>query len=181
MITIQDNFIENSHYDELISLWIEFNMVHWIGAKTAPKNPLAQLVHRTYPRDSGVTGATAWYNIRPINPQWHNDIDSYCTQNKILYYPKRNPDYTHLYYIHSPKSGGELELETGDLLIPKINRMVGFPCKWHHRIRPYKGNRVSIGIIWWYDLPKIYGNLGSFDTTSIERVWEKEDKLNSIK
>ena len=47
---------------------------------------------------------------------------------------------------------------------------------WYaHRVQPYEGNRVSIGIIWWYDLPSIYGELSEYDTTALDRVWEKED------
>ena len=78
-ITIQDNFINKKLYEELTSLHIEYNKVHWIGALAKPKNALHKLVKKTMP-DLDVypyTGATAWYNIRPVHPQWHNDIDSY--------------------------------------------------------------------------------------------------------
>tara|TARA_R100000008_G_C3580959_1_gene168479 strand:+ start:1061 stop:1597 length:537 start_codon:yes stop_codon:yes gene_type:complete len=175
MISIQDNYMSKEHYDDLTSLWIEYNKVHWVGVKSAPSNALYQLVHKTFPAKKDLTGATAWYNIRPIDPQWHDDIDSYCTQNKVQYYPDKKPDYTYLYYVKTPDEGGELELETGDILTPKTNRLLCFPCSYKHRVKPYKGNRVSIGIIWWYDLPKIYGNLGEYDNVAIDRVWEKED------
>ena len=177
MIHIEDNYISKKHYGELNSLWVKYNKVHWIGTKTISKNPLHKLVYKTRPRTK-VSGATAWYNIRPTNPQWHDDINSYCTQDGIPYYPKRKPEFTYLYYIHKPDAGGELELETGDLLIPKVNRLIYFPCSYRHKIRPYRGNRVSIGIIWWFDLPKIYGNLNSESTQTLDRVWEKEDAKN---
>ena len=87
----------------------------------------------------------------------------------------KQPQYTVLYYVKSPESGGELELETGDLIKPLQNRCISFACNMSHRVREYKGNRVSIGIIWWFDIPVIYGSLGVEDITTVPRVWEKED------
>ena len=78
--------------------------------------------------------------------------------------------------MKTPDNGGMLEIETGDLVQPKINRLVYFPCEYIHRVQLYQGNRVSIGIIWWYDLPSIYGNLSEFETSAIDRVWEREDQ-----
>ena len=175
-IHIQDNFLLEEHYDELCNFSILYNKVPWVGRKSAPSNPLYALVSKTYPGNEELTGATEWYNIRPINPQWHNDIDSYCTYNQTPHYPDRLPDYTYLYYMKTPDNGGMLEIETGDLVQPKINRLVYFPCEYSHRVQLYQGNRVSIGIIWWYDLPSIYGNLSEFETSAIDRVWEREDQ-----
>ena len=78
-----------------------------------------------------------------------------------------------------PDKDGMLELDTGDLIRPKINRLVSFPCEYLHRVQPYQGNRVSIGIIWWYDVPSIYGDLGEYETAAIDRVWESEDANGS--
>ena len=172
-LTITDNFIEPSIYNDLCSLSIEYNAVHWIGYNTSSSNPLHDLILQTKPEDIH-TGATAWYNIRPIDPQWHNDIDSYCTRSGKKYIPKKLPLLTHLYYLKSPNEGGQLELETGELVEPHINRHVSFPCNITHRVRPYKGNRVSIGIIWWHDTP-IYGKLPDNHTLTLHRQWEIED------
>ena len=174
-IHIQDDFLLQEHYDELCNFSIEYNKVHWIGRKSAPNNPLYALVSKTYPKNEELTGATAWYNIRPVNPQWHDDIDSYCKQYGVMHYPNKLPDNTYLYYMKTPDKGGMLELHTGDLIRPKINRLVSFPCEYLHRVQPYQGNRVSIGIIWWYDVPSIYGDLNEFQTTAFDRVWETED------
>jgi|TARA_R110000787_G_scaffold163277_2_gene276495 hypothetical protein len=174
-INIQDDFLSREQYNELCNFSIEYNKVHWIGRKSAPKNPLYALVSKTYPNDENLTGATAWYNVRPIDPKWHNDIDSYCSYNRKSYYPNELPKHTFIYYMKSSDKGGSLEIETGDLIRPKINRLVRFPCWYAHRVQPYEGNRVSIGIIWWYDLPSIYGELSEYDTTALDRVWEKED------
>ena len=45
-ITIQDNFINKKLYEELTSLHIEYNKVHWIGALAKPKNALHKLVKK---------------------------------------------------------------------------------------------------------------------------------------
>ena len=170
---IEDNYIKNELYTSLCTLHIEYNKVHWIGYEAFPKNPLHELVLQTKPKETH-RGATAWYNIRPIDPQWHNDIDSYCTRKGTRYIPQKPPSTTHLYYLKSPEKGGELELEDGTLVKPLVNRHVSFDCNITHRVRPYKGNRVSIGIIWWHDTP-IYGDLPMNDTLTLHRQWEIED------
>jgi hypothetical protein len=188
MINIIDNFLEDEHYTRLTEEHLEYGRVHWFGRKSKPRNALHELIHKTIPLAGGrVTGATAWYNIRPINPQWHNDIDSYCTQNGVAYYPSRQPQHTYIYYVKSPESGGELELledkkpdsrqEQGNKYViePLQNRLLSFPCNIPHRVKEYKGNRVSIGIIWWFDVPVIYGKLGVQDIKTLSRVWELED------
>jgi len=190
MIKITDNFLEKEHYDDLNKLHTEYASVHWYGESCSPKNSLHKLIASTHYSwmnyghklhySEKLSGATAWYNIRPIDPQWHNDIDSYCTQNGVKHAPKKLPKYTFLYYMRSPDSGGELELETGDLIQPLTNRLVRFPCNMPHRVRPYTGNRVSVGIIWWYDIPKIYGDLSEKDMKVLPRVWEIEDKRAAI-
>ncbi|MEC8912322.1 MAG: 2OG-Fe(II) oxygenase [Chloroflexota bacterium] len=176
MIEISDNFLPQKHLDSLNNLHIEYGKVHWYGESCSPQNSLHTLIASTHYSDQ-LSGATAWYNIRPKTHMWHNDIDSYCTQNGIQFHPKKFPDYTYIYYMRAPDTGGELEiLDTGSKLIECIpNRLVKFPCNMPHRVRPYKGNRVSIGIIWWYDLPEIYGEPSQNSTAVLPRVWEIED------
>ncbi|SVE58191.1 uncharacterized protein METZ01_LOCUS511045 [marine metagenome] len=159
MITIIDNFLENEHYTRLTGEHSEYSKVHWFGRKAEPRTPFHELILKTAPLDY-VTGATAWYNTWPKNLKWHNDIDAYCTQKGKTYYPLKHPLFTILYYVKSPETGGELELETGDLIKPLQNRLISFPCNMSHRVKEYKGNRMSIGIIWWFDVPTIWGNLG---------------------
>jgi hypothetical protein len=174
MIEIIDNYLDKKHCDSLDNLHINYYKVHWYRKNSCLKNPLYDLISSTHYSDQ-LSGATAWYNIRPTNPQWHNDIDSYCTQNGIKYLPKILPEYSHIYYMRAPDSGGELELDSGDIIQCIPNRLVKFPCNIRHRVRPYKGNRVSIGMIWWHDLPEIYGNISEKDTAVVERIWEIED------
>ena len=183
MIEILDDYLDSHVLDLLNNLHIDYHKVHWYRENSLAnkelahwykKNPLYNLISSTHYSDQ-LSGATAWYNIRPTNPTWHNDIDSYCTQNGIRYLPKILPQFTHIYYMRSPDSGGELELETGDVIKCIPNRLVKFPCNLSHRVRPYKGNRVSIGLIWWYDLPEIYGDINEKNTAVIERIWEIED------
>ena len=172
-MNITDNYLEKELYDALCTLHIEYNSVHWLGYHANPQHALHELMIRTKPKQLH-TGATTWYNIRPIDPQWHNDIDSYCTRKGNTYIPKNPPTLTHLYYLKSPIEGGELELKSGELVKPYVNRHVSFDCNITHRVRPYKGNRVSIGIIWWNDTP-IYGTLPRNSSRTLHRQWEIED------
>ena len=170
---IQDNWIDDAHYQALCSLHIEYNSVHWLGYNAQSQHALHDLMLKDKPTIPH-RGATAWYNIRPIDPQWHNDIDSYCTRKGIRYIPQKPPSTTHLYYLKTPDEGGELELKDGTLIKPLVNRHVSFDCTIPHRVRPYKGNRVSIGIIWWHDTP-IYGDLPMNKSLTLHRQWEIED------
>ena len=170
---IQDNWIDKKHYDALCSLHIEYNSVHWLGYNAQSQHALHDLMLKDKPTIPH-RGATAWYNIRPIDPQWHNDIDSYCTVNGNTQYPIKRPERTNLYYLKTPDEGGELELKDGTLIKPLVNRHVSFDCSITHRVRPYKGNRVSIGIIWWHDTP-IYGDLPMNKSLTLHRQWEIED------
>ena len=72
---ILDDYLPQDKVNELNSLTIEYAKVHWVGAKSESANPLTELVHSTQQYLSApALGATAWYNVRPINPVWHDDI-----------------------------------------------------------------------------------------------------------
>ena len=173
--TIQNNFLTQSEYDDLTNTHLLYNRVHWIGVDAKPENALHKLVQKITP-ESNCKGATAWYNIRPINPKPHNDIDSYCTQNGIQHYPSVLPETTHIYYISPPKIGGQLELETREMVSPKKNMLVSFPINLSHRVLPYEGNRVSVGFIYWPELPSIYGDVKRGEIKIFKRIWEIEDE-----
>ena len=78
------------HYARQDLLWLKYHL----NAK--PKNILHKLVQKVASTEKNMMGATAWYNIRPVNPQIHNDIDSYCTSNGKTYYPSILPERTYL-------------------------------------------------------------------------------------
>jgi hypothetical protein len=75
MIEIIDNYLDKKHCDSLNNLHIDYYKVHWYRENSPAKNPLYDLISSTHYSDQ-LSGATAWYNIRPTNPQWHNDINS---------------------------------------------------------------------------------------------------------
>ena len=164
---INDNFLTDSHIASLFSLWIEYNKVHWLGANVKSDNPLHRLMKKTKPNNV-VSGATAWYNIRPINPVEHSDIDSYCEKTT---HPIKPPENTFLYYLKEASSGGELHLENGEIINCVRNRLIKFPADLRHRVSQYEGNRVSIGIIWWYDTP-FAKNAKRNNWLVLERPWE---------
>ena len=164
---INDNFLEESHITALQALWIEYNKVHWLGTDAESTNPLHQLMKKTKPNNSTVSGATAWYNIRPVNPTEHNDIDSYCKETL----PKKPPENTFTYYLKEATTGGELHLESGEIIICVRNRLVRFPADLRHRVAHYEGNRISIGIIWWYDTP-FSRDTKRDNTLVLDRPWE---------
>ena len=166
IIIINDNFLEESHITALQSLWIEYNKVHWLGTDAYPTNPLHRLMNKTKP-NSIVSGATAWYNIRPVDPVEHNDIDSYCKEN----WPKKPPEDTFTYYLKEATTGGELHLENGEIIICVRNRLVKFPANLRHKVARYEGNRISIGIIWWYDTP-FSEDTKRDNTLVLDRPWE---------
>ena len=53
--------------------------------------------------------------------------------------------------------------------------MIAFPADVVHQVLPYEGNRVSIGMIFWVDLPKIYPTADPNMNMYFDRVWEIED------
>ena len=172
---IIDDYLEQDHVHALNNLHIEYAKVHWIGAKSNPDtNALTQLVHSTYKYLEGPTiGATAWYNVRPVDPVWHNDILSYNDEYPI----NQLPESTFIYYMRAPDKGGHLEIgsETWKFNFtyrPIPNRLIYFDATFSHRVQPYEGNRVSIGIVWWKVTPDRYEEQKIDEYNVLERVWK---------
>ena len=115
MIEIIDNYASEDLYNQLLVENLYYGKVHWVGIRAEPENVLHDLIHEVYRSNveqEDITGATAWYNIRPKNPKMHNDIDSYSTKKGISYRPEVLPERTFLYYLKSPESGGQLAIHT---------------------------------------------------------------------
>jgi len=173
---ILDDYLPQNKVNELNNLKIEYAKVHWVGAKSKSVNPLTELVHSTQQYLSApALGATAWYNVRPINPVWHDDIRSYNDN-----YPTNNlPEYTFLYYMRAPDTGGYLEIKgtarmssSGDTTFEPIpNRLLYFDATLTHRVQPYTGNRVSVGIVWWKITPDRYEEQKIDEYRVLERTW----------
>ena len=173
-MNVLDNYLPQDKVDALNSLTIEYAKVHWVGAKSASVNPLTELVHSTYQYlTTPALGATAWYNVRPINPVWHSDILSYNDK-----YPTDNlPESTFLYYMRAPETGGHLEIGGEEWTLyetyePVPNRLIYFDATLSHRVQPYTGNRVSIGIVWWKITPDRYEEQSIDEYNVMERVWK---------
>ena len=172
---IIDDYLPQEQVNVLDNLTIEYAKVHWVGAKSESVNPLTDLVHSTYQYlATPALGATAWYNVRPIDPTWHSDILSYNNS-----YPKDEliPESTFLYYMREPDSGGNLELGDSDWRITrswpvKKNRLMYFDAVLTHRVQPYRGNRVSIGMVWWKVTPDRYEEQSIDSYNVLERVWK---------
>ena len=198
MIKIIDNYASEDLYNQLLVENLYYGKIHWAGIQAEPANALHDLIHEVYRSNveqEDITGATAWYNIRPKNPKMHNDIDSYSTKKGISYRPEVLPERTFLYYLKSPESGGQLAIHTRvsfvragqagqdiiwddsetDTISAIVNRLISMPADVTHRVLPYTGNRVSIGMIFWVDLPKIYPEADPDNNTVYDRVWELED------
>jgi hypothetical protein len=173
-MNIIDNYMLPGEVDELNNLTIEYAKVHWVGAKSESVNPLTELVHSTkqYLSDDAL-GATAWYNVRPINPVWHSDILSYNDN-----YPTDNiPEHTFLYYMRAPETGGYLEISGEEWALNKTfepvpNRLIYFDATLTHRVQPYTGNRVSVGWVWWKITPDRYEKQFINEYKVLERVWK---------
>lgn len=170
-----DDYLEQDHVAVLNNLHIEYAKVHWVGAESNPDtNALTQLVHSTknYLKEPAL-GATAWYNVRPVDPVWHNDILSYCDK-----YPTNQlPESTFIYYMRAPDKGGHLEIgsETWKFNFtyrPIPNRLIYFDATLTHRVQPYEGNRVSIGMVWWKVTPDRYEEQKIDEYNVMERVWK---------
>ena len=174
IMKVIDDYLPQNEMDELNNLTIEYGKVHWVGARSEPANPLTKLVHSTrkYLAEDAL-GATAWYNVRPINPVWHSDILSYNDKYPI----DQLPEHTFLYYMRAPDTGGCLEIGGEKWTISKTiepieNRLVYFPATLTHRVQEYTGNRVSIGIVWWKITPDRYEEQKIDEYKVLERVWK---------
>ena len=211
MITIKDNFLDKDWVQELENTSMVYSKVHWIGREAEPENALHELVHEIYAQNlhliyystdeycpsslfenSYFSGATAWWNIRPIDPKPHSDLISYCTSNGVDYTPDPPPDRTFLYYLKAPTTGGRLNIYTKpplehmnwnesetDSIAAIPNRLVSLPIDYVHAVQPYLGNRVSIGVIFWKTLPIIYGETNPTINASYDRPWEKKENQES--
>ena len=206
MITVTNNFLDKDEIQELENTSMVYSKVYWIGRHAEPENAFHGLVHRIFEHEyigswephvggpvvsgmnpaghSSIKGATAWWNIRPIDPKPHSDLISYCTSNGVDYTPDLPPDRTFLYYLKAPTNGGRLNIYTKsslgnesetDSIAAIPNRLVSFPIEYVHAVQPYDGNRVSIGVIFWNTLPIIYGETNSFINDSYDRPWVKKE------
>ena len=211
MITITDNFLDKDTLEELENTSMMYSKVHWVGRDAKPENAFHKLVHKIFNSEpsfqdpsfgvffwntaSIISGATAWWNIRPIDPKPHSDLISYCTSNGVDYTPDPAPTTTFIYYLKAPDKGGHLNIYTKpsknllnwnesetDSIAAIPNRLISFPIDYIHAVQPYSGNRVSIGVIFWNKLPTIYGKTNSDINDSYDRPWEiEENDLHNIK
>ena len=201
MIRITDNFLDDHTFDAIGKTSMMYSKVHWVGRHAQSENPLHDLVYKVFCHEwpdghGSIKGATAWWNIRPIDPKPHSDLISYCTSGGVDYTPDNPPTRTFIYYLKAPENGGQLNIYTKpplanlhngmnwktsetDSIAPIPNRLVSFPIKYIHAVNPYHGNRVSIGMIFWNELPSIYKSSDDFGgqtnpnyNTSFDRVWE---------
>jgi|TARA_B110000211_G_scaffold50703_1_gene55627 hypothetical protein len=112
-----------------------------------------------------------------VDPVWHNDILSYNDE-----YPINSlPESTFIYYMRAPDKGGHLEFggsgpigewKLNTTVEPIPNRLVYFDATMMHRVQPYEGNRVSIGIVWWKVTPDRYEKQNETEYKVLERVWK---------
>ena len=208
MIRITDNFLDDHTFDAIGKTSMMYSKVHWVGRHAQSENPLHDLVYKVFCHEwpdghGSIKGATAWWNIRPIDPKPHSDLISYCTSGGVDYTPDNPPTRTFIYYLKAPENGGQLNIYTKpplanlhngmnwktsetDSIAPIPNRLVSFPIKYIHAVNPYHGNRVSIGMIFWNELPSIYKSPDDFGgqtnpnyNTSFDRPWEKAENQES--
>ena len=208
MIRITDNFLDDHTFDAIGKTSMMYSKVHWVSRHAQSENPLHDLVYKVFCHEwpdghGSIKGATAWWNIRPIDPKPHSDLISYCTSGGVDYTPDNPPTRTFIYYLKAPENGGQLNIYTKpplanlhngmnwktsetDSIAPIPNRLVSFPIKYIHAVNPYHGNRVSIGMIFWNELPSIYKSSDDFGgqtnpnyNTSFDRPWEKAENQES--
>jgi hypothetical protein len=61
---------------------------------------------------------------------------------------------------------------SGDTIFEPIpNRLIYFDATLPHRVQPYTGNRVSIGIVWWKITPDRYEEQKINEYKVLERTW----------
>ena len=199
MLSITDDFLDEASFKALGNTSMVYSKVHWVGRAAEPENAFHELVHKIFRHawsdgHSSISGATAWWNIRPVDPKPHSDLISYCTANGVDYTPDPPPTTTFLYYLKGPATGGRLNIYTQpslgllgyeseiDSIAAIPNRLVSFPIEYIHAVQPYTGNRVSIGVIFWNTLPTIYGKTNPNINDSYDRPWtKKENQEDNIK
>jgi len=154
-----DDYLEQDDVDALNNLHIDYAKVHWIGAESDPAtNLLTKLAHSTKKYlKSCALGATIWYNVKPTDLAWHNDILSYNDKYPI----NQLPELTFIYYMSVPDKGGLLEFGGKEwkgrtTVEPTPNRLAYFDATMMHRVQEYEGNQVSIGMVWWKATPDRY-------------------------
>ena len=208
-----NNFLDDGSFDAVGNTSMVYSKVQWVGRYAQSENPFHDLVHKVCRNEwpdgapKTITGATAWWNIRPTDPKPHSDLISYCTSGGIDYTPDDPPTRTFIYYLRAPDSGGHLNIYTKppvrvpnmphdmrefqwknheiDSIAPISNRLISFPIECTHAVQSYEGNRVSIGIIFWNELPSIYkfsDDLAWEDShynTSFDRPWERVENQDS--
>ena len=210
MIRITDNFLDDDSFESVGKVSMMYSKVHWVGRYAKAENRFHELVYKVFrhewPEGHGsISGATAWWNIRPTDPKPHSDLVSYCTSNGVDFTPNNPPTRTFIYYLRAPSKGGHLNIYTKppvynmeinmkkmsdgevfswadyetDSIAPIPNRLISFPIEAIHAVQPYEGNRVSIGIIFWNTLPCIYGVTNSTINDSYDRPWEKNENQDS--
>ena len=206
MIRITDNFLDDDSFEAVGETSMVYSKVHWVGRHAKSQNPFHDLVYKVFCHEwsdghSSIKGATAWWNIRPINPKPHSDLISYCTSDGVDYTPDDPPKRTFIYYLRVPDKGGHLNIYTKppleipnpaygyplfrwndqetDSIAPIPNRLISFPIECTHAVQPYEGNRVSIGMIFWNTLPSIYGKTNSNINDSYDRPWEKDENQDN--
>ena len=206
MIRITDNFLDNDSFEAVGETSMVYSKVQWVGRHALPENPFHDLVYKVFrhewPNGRGtISGATAWWNIRPTDPKPHSDLVSYCTSDGVDYTPDNPPKRTFIYYLRAPRKGGQLNIYTKppvelqntmynyplfrwndqetDSIAAIPNRLISFPIECTHAVQPYEGNRVSIGMIFWNTLPSIYGQTDSNINASYDRPWEKNENQDS--
>ena len=195
MIEIVDNYISKDLYGQLCTTSHFYGRVRWTGINSEPECALDDLtlnVFDSHVKQVGISGATSWWNVRPKGCRVHSDIESYSTQNNVSYRPNILPEKTFIYYLKAPQKGGHLAIYTRarffgtgkdivwkehetDTISAIENRLIACPAHVPHQVLPYEGNRVSIGMIFWVDLPKIYPAANPNMNMYFDRVWEIED------
>ena len=205
MIKITDNFLDDDLFEAVGCTSMVYSKVHWVGRHAKLQNPFHDLVYKVFCHEwsdghSTIKGATAWWNIRPVDPKPHSDLISYCTSGGVDYTPANPPTRTFIYYLRAPDKGGHLNIYTKppvtnvkmsnrevfswadyetDSIAPIPNRLISFPIECTHAVQSYEGNRVSIGMIFWNTLPSIYGSTNSNCNDSYDRPWEKNENQDS--
>jgi hypothetical protein len=92
-------------------------------------------------------------NIVP-QPMHFDRDDLLWSSKKIMKFPLCSIVY---YPYVNVLEGGQLHIEGEDFEV-KTNRMILFPSGKMHRAKPFKGTRISVGILPWDEVPMAYQN-----------------------